>query len=96
VPTRCHVHSLLEPYKYKPDLQGYLKERGIKRVFVTGLATDFCVACTALDARKAAFETYVIEDACRGINSNGSVAPAWREMAKRGVKRIQSTDIELG
>ena len=49
----------LQPYKYKPDLQGYLKEWGVKRVFVTGLATDFCVAWTALDARKAAFETYL-------------------------------------
>jgi nicotinamidase/pyrazinamidase len=82
--------------KTPTGLQGYLKERGIERVFVTGLATDFCVAWTALDARKAAFETYVIEDACRGINLNGSVAAAWREMGKRGVKRIQSTDIELG
>jgi nicotinamidase/pyrazinamidase len=77
-------------------LRGYLKERGITRVFVTGLATDFCVEWTALDARKAAFDTYVIEDACRGINLNGSLAAAWRDMRKRGVKRIQSTDIELG
>jgi nicotinamidase/pyrazinamidase len=77
-------------------LQGYLKERGIKRVFVAGLATDFCVAWTALDSRKAGFATFVIEDACRGINLNGSVAAAWDEMRKRGVKRIQSTDIELG
>jgi nicotinamidase/pyrazinamidase len=82
--------------KTPTGLHGYLKERGIKRVFVTGLATDFCVAWTALDARKAALETYVIEDACRGINLNGSVAAAWREMMKRGVKRIQSTNIELG
>lgn len=82
--------------KTPTGLQGYLKERGIERVFVSGLATDFCVAWTALDARKAAFETYVIEDACRGIDLNGSVAAAWSEMEKRGVKRIQSTDIELG
>jgi nicotinamidase/pyrazinamidase len=77
-------------------LQGYLRERGIRRVFVAGLATDFCVAWTALDARKAAFETYVIEDACRGINLDGSVAAAWAQMRQRGVKRIQSTDIDLG
>lgn len=76
-------------------LKGYLKERGIKSVFVVGLATDFCVAWTALDARKAAFTTHVIEDACRGINLNGSVAAAWRQMMQRGVKRIQSGDIEL-
>ena len=82
--------------KTPSGLQGYLRELGIKRVFVTGLATDFCVAWIALDARKAAFETYAIEEACRGFNLNGSIAAAWREMAKRGVKRIQSTDIELG
>ena len=82
--------------KTSTGLQGYLEQRGIKTLFVTGLATDFCVAWTALDARKAAFETYVIEDACRGIDLNGSVAAAWREMEKNGVKRIQSTAIELG
>jgi nicotinamidase/pyrazinamidase len=77
-------------------LRGYLQERGIKRVFVCGLATDFCVAWTALDARKSAFDTYVIEDACRGIDLNGSIGAAWKEMGQRGVRRIQSSDIELG
>jgi nicotinamidase/pyrazinamidase len=70
-----------------------LKARGFKKVFVTGLATDFCVAWTALDARKDGFQTFVIEDACRGIDLNGSVAKAWDEMAKKGVKRIQSSDL---
>ncbi|HWJ34280.1 MAG TPA: bifunctional nicotinamidase/pyrazinamidase [Steroidobacteraceae bacterium] len=82
--------------KTPTGLRGYLEQRGIKELFVTGLATDFCVAWTALDARKAGFAAYVIEDACRGIDLNGSVAAAWKEMAKNGVKRIQSTDIELG
>jgi nicotinamidase/pyrazinamidase len=82
--------------KTRTGLAGYLKERGIKSVFVAGLATDFCVAWTALDARKEAFETYVIEDACRGIDLNGSLAAAWRKMAQRGVRRIRSADIELG
>jgi nicotinamidase/pyrazinamidase len=77
-------------------LHGYLRERGIREVFVAGLATDFCVAWTALDARKSAFETYVIEDACRGIDLHGSVGAAWSRMRKRGIHRIQSTDIELG
>ena len=77
-------------------LRGYLKERGIRKVFVVGLATDFCVKWTALDARKAAFDTYVIEDGCRGINLNGSVAAAWKEMRRQGIKRIQSSDIEVG
>jgi nicotinamidase/pyrazinamidase len=82
--------------KTTTGLRGYLRERGIKKVFVTGLATDFCVEWTALDARKAAFETYVVEDGCRGLNLNGSVAAAWAKMRKQGVMRIQSTDIELG
>jgi nicotinamidase/pyrazinamidase len=82
--------------KTSTGLQGYLQQRGIKTLFLAGLATDYCVAWTALDARKAAFETYVIEDACRGIDLNGSLAAAWREMENNGVKRIQSTAIELG
>ncbi len=79
----------------RTGLQGYLTERGMRRVFVTGLATDFCVSWTALDARQAGFDTYVIEDACRGIDLNGSVAAAWREMVSRGVRRIQSEQIEV-
>lgn len=79
--------------KTPTGLGGYLKERGIKRVFVTGLATDFCVAWTAMDARKAGFEVYVIEDATRAIDLNGSLAAAWKQMASKGVKRIQSGDL---
>lgn len=79
--------------KTSTGLSGYLKQRGIKTVFVTGLATDFCVAWTAMDARKLGFEVYVIEDATRAIDLNGSLAAAWKEMAKAGVKRIQSADI---
>lgn len=74
-------------------LAGYLKARGIKTVYVTGLATDFCVAWTALDARKAGFEVYVIEDATRAIDLNGSLAAAWKQMAAKVVKRVQSADI---
>jgi nicotinamidase/pyrazinamidase len=74
-------------------LAGYLKARGIQTVYVTGLATDFCVAWTALDARKAGFEAYVIEDATRAIDLNGSLAAAWKQMAAQGVKRIQSSDV---
>lgn len=79
--------------KTPTGLAGYLKERGITTVFVTGLATDFCVAWTALDARKAGFATYVIEDATRAIDLNGSLAAAWKQMAEAGVKRIQAADI---
>jgi nicotinamidase/pyrazinamidase len=81
--------------KTPTGLAAYLKERGIQRVFVTGLATDFCVAWTAMDARKAGFETYVIEDATRAIDLNGSLANAWKQMGAKGVKRVQSTDFAL-
>jgi nicotinamidase/pyrazinamidase len=81
--------------KTTTGLAAYLKARKIQRVFVAGLATDFCVAWTALDARKAGFEAYVIEDACRGIDTQGSLAKAWADMAKAGVKRIQSGDIAV-
>ena len=79
--------------KTTTGLAAYLKARNVERVFVAGLATDFCVAWTALDARKAGFETYVVEDACRGIDTQGSLAKAWTDMDKAGVKRIQSSDI---
>jgi nicotinamidase/pyrazinamidase len=79
--------------KTTTGLSSYLKARKLHRVFVAGLATDFCVAWSAMDARKAGFETYVIEDACRGIDTHGSLAKAWADMAKAGVKRIKSSDI---
>jgi nicotinamidase/pyrazinamidase len=79
--------------KTTTGLAGYLKARGIDEVYVCGLATDFCVAWTALDARKAGFKASVIEDACRGIDLNGSLKAAWANMTKAGVKRIQSADI---
>jgi nicotinamidase/pyrazinamidase len=81
--------------KTTTGLAAYLKARGVKRVFIAGLATDFCVCWTALDARKAGLEAYVIEDACRGIDTKGSLAKAWADMAKAGVKRIQSSDIAV-
>jgi len=81
--------------KTPTGLAGYLRERGIERLFVAGLATDFCVAWTALDARQAGFVTYVIADACRGIDIDGSVAATWVKLAAHGVKRIQSTDIDV-
>jgi nicotinamidase/pyrazinamidase len=79
--------------KTTTGLAAYLKARNVARVFVAGLATDFCVAWTALDARKAGFETYVVEDACRGIDTQGSLAKAWADMDQAGVKRIRSDDI---
>jgi nicotinamidase/pyrazinamidase len=86
--------AFLEADRKTPTgLEGYLQERGIKRVFACGLATDFCVAWTALDARKLGFGAVVIEDACRAIDSQGSLEAAWKRMNKAGVKRILSSDI---
>jgi nicotinamidase/pyrazinamidase len=81
--------------KTTTGLAAYLRDRQLQRVFVTGLATDFCVAWSALDARKAGFDTYVVEDACRGIDTQGSLAKAWTDMANAGVNRIQSADIAV-
>jgi len=71
-------------------LAGYLKERGFARVFCAGLATDFCVAWTALDAKAAGFDSFVIEDACRAIDTNGSLAAALTRLDEAGVRRIRS------
>jgi nicotinamidase/pyrazinamidase len=79
--------------KTSTGLAAYFRARQLERVFVAGLATDFCVAWSALDARKAGFETYVVENACRAIDTDGSLAKAWSDMDKAGVKRIQSTDL---
>ncbi len=68
-------------------LSGYLRERGLTRLFMVGLATDFCVAYSALDARRLGFEVTVIEAGCRGINVNGSLDSAWKEMEEAGVIR---------
>ena len=81
--------------KTQTGLEAYLKQRGIRRVYVVGLATDFCVAWTALDARATGFETSVIEDACRAIDMNGSLAAAWSQMQAQGVVRLQSSDLRL-
>jgi nicotinamidase/pyrazinamidase len=74
-------------------LAGYLKERGIDSVFVVGLALDFCVAWSALDARAAGFNTWIVADACKAINLNGSLDKAWKDLQTAGVVRIESADL---
>jgi nicotinamidase/pyrazinamidase len=81
--------------KTTTGLAAWLKARKLQRLFITGLATDFCVAWTALDARKAGFDAFVVEDACRGIDTHGSLAKAWADMEKAGVKRVQSGDLAV-
>ena len=74
-------------------LAGYLKERGIDTVYMVGLALDFCVMFSALDARAAGFNTFVVLDACRAIDMNGSLASAIERMQVAGVGLIQSTEL---
>ncbi len=88
--------AFLEADRKTPTgLAGYLRERGLRHVYLVGLATDFCVAWSALDARKAGFAATVIEDATRGIDTGGSLAKAWADMTGAGVKRIKSSDIAV-
>ena len=96
---RRHVDSysaFYEADRQTPTgLAGYLRERGLQQVFLVGLATDFCVAWSALDARKAGFAAAVLEDATRAIDTGGSLARAWRDMTEAGVRRVQSSDIDV-
>jgi nicotinamidase/pyrazinamidase len=86
--------AFLEADRTTPTgLAGYLRDTGVTRVWCCGLATDYCVAWSALDARAAGFAVVVIEDATRAIDLNGSLDNAWREMRAAGVERVQSADL---
>jgi len=69
-------------------LAGYLRERGMGRIFLAGLATDFCVRYSAMDARRLGFTAVLIEAGCRAIDLAGSLEAAWAEMNAAGVQRI--------
>jgi nicotinamidase/pyrazinamidase len=73
-------------------LAGYLRERGLKRIFMAGLATDFCVQYSALDARRLGFETVVVKSGCRAIDLAGSLATASAAMAAAGVQLTDNLD----
>jgi len=98
---RKGYHEVVDSYsgfqeadrKTRTGLAGYLRERGFRRLFIAGLATDFCVNWTAVDACAAGFEAYVIEDACRAIDTSGSLAKAWADMNAAGVQRIVAGEI---
>jgi nicotinamidase/pyrazinamidase len=77
----------------RTGLAGYLRERSLTRVFFAGLATDFCVAYSAVDARAAGFEAFIVEDACRAIDTGGSLAAAWMRMQACGVVRVTSPEL---
>ena len=71
-------------------LAGYLRERGIARLVLAGLATDFCVRFSAVDAARLGFQVAVVDDACRGIDLQGSLDAAMSEMAENGVAILRS------
>jgi nicotinamidase/pyrazinamidase len=77
--------------KTRTGLAGYLRERGLRRVFLAGLALDFCVRYSAEDARREGFDVVVIEDACRGIDVDGSIAQTCDMFISAGIRR---TNIE--
>jgi len=74
-------------------LAGYLRERGLTRVFVAGLALDFCVRYSAEDAKRHGFDVAVIEDACRGIDVGGSMAATRESFSKLGIATIAGSAI---
>ncbi|SHK79484.1 nicotinamidase/pyrazinamidase [Bradyrhizobium lablabi] len=74
--------------KTPTGLAGYLRERGLRRVFLAGLATDYCVHYSAVDARRLGFDTVLVEAGCRAIDLSGSLDAAWATMAEAGVQRV--------
>jgi len=80
-------------HKTPTGLAGYLRELGVRSIYLTGLATDFCVQYSALDGRAAGFDVYVVEEACRGIDIQGSLADAWKHMESAGARRTSLTDM---
>lgn len=76
-------------------LAGLLRELGVRRVFVSGLATDYCVRATALDGRRAGFEVAVIEDACRAVDTpSGNLRRAIEEMKAQGVRMLPAGGLQ--
>lgn len=71
-------------------LAGYLRDRGLTRVFLAGLAYDYCVGYSALDARRLGLEAFVLRDACRAIDLNGSVAAMEREFTQARVALLHT------
>jgi nicotinamidase/pyrazinamidase len=99
---RKGIHREIDSYStfYENDrktptgLVGYLRERGFTRVFLAGLAFDFCVRYSAEDAKRGGFEVAVVEDACRGIDVDGSMDSARESLRRLGVIRTTSEAIE--
>jgi nicotinamidase/pyrazinamidase len=78
----------------RTGLAGLLRERGIRAIYCCGLATDFCVAWSALDAKAAGFDVFVIDDGCRAIDTGGSLAAAMQQLQAAGVRIVDSSALE--
>ncbi len=81
-------------FKTKTGLTGYLRERNIDTLYVSGLATDFCVKWSVLDGLKEGFQVNVVDDAIRGIDINGSVDQAVKEMKEAGAAFVLSGEVK--
>jgi len=79
--------------KTPTGLVGYLHERGLTRIFLAGLAFDFCVRYSAEDARREGFAVFVVEDACRGIDVDGSLADTRRSLAALEIACISAASL---
>ncbi len=94
---RAHIDSysaFFENDRVTPTgLAGYLRERDLRRVFLAGLAYDYCVGYSALDARRLGLPAYVLRDACRAIGLGDSVAAIEAEFAEAGVAVIETADL---
>ncbi len=98
--VRKGMHSAIDSYStfYENDrktptgLVGYLRERGLTRLFLAGLAFDFCVRYSAEDARRQGFDAFVVEDACRSIDLDGSVTATHTSLSALGVPRINARE----
>ncbi len=75
------------------DLAEWLQSKGIEEVYVCGLATDFCVSMTAQDLADEGFKTFVIEDACRAVDANGSLQKAKDTWQQLGIRRVSSQSL---
>jgi nicotinamidase/pyrazinamidase len=95
---RKGIHRTIDSYSafYENDRQtptglvGYLRERGLTRIFLVGLAFDFCVRYSAEDAHRAGFMVFIVDDACRGIDVDGSVAETRRNLAALNIPCISA------
>lgn len=80
-------------HRTSTGLEEYLRTKGIQRVFIAGLAYDFCVGYSALDACRLGFETFVLRDACRSIDQNGSLEEMEKNLVQAGVGLAQTADL---